>query len=98
MAEVVTEPVGARRVRTTLVRDAASRISDTRVRCMPMVAKRGRTRSVALVTTERPVHERMLPRARRAGAWLRTAVVGIRARDKVMMVKATPQEERVNHE
>jgi len=38
VAEVVAEPVSARRVRTTLIRDATSRISDTRVRCMPRVA------------------------------------------------------------
>jgi len=35
---------------------------------MPTVAKRGRTRSVALVTTDRPVHERTLARTVRATA------------------------------
>lgn len=97
MMEVVAGPEGALRVRTTLIRDAESRISDTRVRCMPAVAKRGRTRSVALVTTERPVHERTLARAVREVARLSAAAVGIRAFDSIMMVKATPHEQGVNH-
>ena len=65
-AEVVAGTEDARKERTTPIRDAISRISDTRVRCMPAVAKRGRTRFVALVTTERPVHERTLARTVRA--------------------------------
>ena len=58
---IVTGPLGA-----LLVRDATCRIPDTRDLCMPAVGKRGRVRSVALVTRERPVHERTPTRAERA--------------------------------
>jgi hypothetical protein len=66
------------------VRDAESRISDTRVRCMPAVAKRGRTRLVALVTTDRPVHERTLPRSVRVTARLSARKDGVTARSAIM--------------
>ena len=56
-------PRSARFTHAAVARDAESRISDTRVRCIPAVAKRGLVRSVALVTTERPVHERTPSRA-----------------------------------
>lgn len=62
----VAEVAGALQRRALPLRDAESRISDTRVRCMPAVAKRGCTRLVALVTTARPVHDRTLTRETRA--------------------------------
>jgi hypothetical protein len=86
VSEVVAGAAGAHTVCTTPVRDAASRISDTRVRCMPAVAKRGRTRLVALVTTERPVHVRTLPRAVRATA-RRLVMQGMFVEDRVMAMR-----------
>lgn len=75
-SEVVAEPERARSTRTKPIRDATSRVSDTRVRCMARVAKRGRTRSVALVTTERPVHERALsPAVREDGRLMKRAAI-----------------------
>jgi hypothetical protein len=57
---------------------------------MPAVAKRGRTRSVALVTTERPVHERTLPRTVRASArrFGREAMFGV---DVIVMIRANEE-------
>ena len=66
-AEAAAPPT-VRITRTAAARDPTSRIPDTRVLCIPTVAKRGRVRSVALVTTERPVHERAPSRAARAVA------------------------------
>ena len=67
VSKVVTGAEHAREARTKPHRDVTSRISDTRVRCVPTVAKRGSTRFVALVTTERPVHERTLAPIDRVG-------------------------------
>ena len=73
-------------LRTTLARDVESRISETRVRCMPAVAKRGCTRLVALVTTARPVHERTLARTARAAA-LRVGTGATMDEERVMSTR-----------
>ena len=54
----ITGRVRARSARLDHIRDRDSRATETRVRCVPAVAMRGRRVSVAHDTADRPVHSR----------------------------------------